>query len=222
MASPSGSPRRGRTLLLTGIPYNTHPSEVLELLQSLAGRLQRASTTRSSPSMSTSMSTVHSLAAQPYTQQPLHQRQHATTTLNLLEPASIPGCPSPSQPRLYSVKAEFSNREAAAKAHDLLITQPQSVSFSPSELAILPNFVLDEEDSLLDVPVIISSSSQVHQVHQAQPQPQPATATAATIGCDCGVCGTGDPSPRSEDDEEILHARRISADRIGIDPVART
>jgi len=168
MASPSGSPRRGRILALNGIPHHTDPFKVLERLQALAGRLQRACTSRSNPQPSM----AHSLAA---------QQQH--------EAALIPGCPCPA----YSLKAEFSTREAASKARDLLIAQPQPLAdshhfgFGFSDVGLLPNFVLEEEDTPLEIPAIISTVS------------------------GCGLCGGGgsstSPSPRSED----IHARRTSA-----------
>ena len=196
MASPSGSPRRGRTLALDGIPYDTQPSKVLERLQALAGRLQRACTNRSSPSM------AHSLI----TQQRQRQRQQEwQERANPNEPASIPGCPCHSQsqlPRVYSLKAEFSTREAATKARDLLIAQPQVDShhshryfFGFSDVGILPSFVLEEEHTLLEIPAIISTGS----------------GCSGCSGCGvCGVCGGCTPSPRSED----IHGRRTSAERI--------
>jgi hypothetical protein len=204
MASQTGSPRRSRTLLLNGIPYDTHPSKVLERLQALAGRLQRACTTRSSPP---NTSIVHSLAAQQRQQQQLS---------NPNESGSIPGCPWFSQ-RVYSLKAEFSTREAAEKARDLLIAliaQPlpplplpthsydhDSGQFGFRDVGILSNFVLEEEEKLLDIPAIIGIGSG---------------------GGGCGVCGGGgtpspSPSPSSPRSEDI-RGRRTSAEGIDPDP----
>jgi hypothetical protein len=228
MASPSGSPRRGRTLTLNGIPYDTHPLRVLELLQALAGRLQRASTTRSSPS---GPSMVHSLGTQqPQQQRDQQQQQQRQQQLNANESISIPGCPCHSQ-QPYSVKAEFSTREAASKARDLLIAQPPfdqppvdhssphshrsyhhfGINFNGVE--ILHNFVLEEEDTLLDIPAIIPTTGS-------------SSSPSTTSGCGCGgcgVCGVGSgvgsgvviPSPRSEG----IHGRRTSAE--GIDPTRK-
>ena len=202
MASPSGSPKRGRTLALDGIPYDTQPSKVLERLQAMAGRLQRACTNRSSSSSSPSM--AHSLATQ---QRQRQRQQECQQRANLNESASIPGCPCHSlshSPRVYSLKAEFSTREAANKARDLLIAQPQPDSHHShhnflgfNDVGILPNFVLDEEDTLLEIPAIISTGS----------------GCSGCSGCGvCGVCGgcAPSPSPRSED----IHGRRTSAERI--------
>jgi len=192
MASPSASPRRGRTLALNGIPYDTHLAEVLERLQ-LAGRLQRACTTRS-PSM------AHSLLAQQRQQQQRQQRpqreqrQHHHPTNE--QPASIPRCPSE---RVYSVKAEFSTPEAASKAHDLLLppaAQPHADQFAFDNVLLLSSFVLEEEDTLLDIPDIISHNIQ---------------------STGCGLCGGGHPSPTSED----IHPRRTSVEAATIDPTRK-
>jgi len=186
MASPAGSPRRGHTLIIDGIPYDTHPSEVLERLQASAGRLQRACTTTRSPSM------VHSLAAQ---QRQRQQQQQQRLQASSNESASIPGYPS--QHRVYSVKTQFSTREAASKARDLLLAAAQPhFQFAFSDVEIHPNFVLEEEDTLLDIPIIISQAS----LH-------------ATTGC--GVCGTSS-NPRSA---EETPGRRTSAE--GIDPTRK-
>ena len=211
MASPSGSPRRGRTLALNGIPYETHPSKVLERLQA-AGRLQRACTTTRSSTTSTSIG--HSLAAQQRQQQQQQHYQHHQQQQqpgNLNESASIPGCPCLSQ-LVYSLKAEFSTPEAASKARDLLIAQPRHDShdsdshhFEFNEIGILPNFVLEEDDILLDIPAIISIGSG-------------SSGSNGSNGSGCAVCcgaRTPSPSPRSED----IHGRRTSAE--GIDPTRK-
>ena len=88
----------------------------------------------------------------------------------------IPGFPSQ---RVYSVKVDFSTREAASKMHTTLSLHCLA-SFAIWVQRRRRNFMLEEEDTHLDIPVTISS--------RAFFQASQATSTSSCI------CGGGNPS----------------------------